>query len=240
MFQTVRQTILPKSLRGWIKLFSVAAMLLIGFAVLLLYSTPHWYVPLDPNDQRVIDTAERAQNVLLDLHNKLEQLPLGQRQWSITQDEVNCFLSVHNAEITGGGGHAGQIADPVVLFSPGQVTIAARVAGLPGRNASGGVMTVVVGIAAIPGAGTEETSVQITLQRATIGSLPVPASMLRDYIPQLSSLASAALAKSVDAATVDQLMRGQAAPVPFMYRKHLVHIKDIQVAEGRLTLAMGL
>jgi hypothetical protein len=238
--QTVRQSIIPKTLRGWVKLFLLAVVLVVGFALLLLYSTPRWYAPLDAKDPRVIDTAERAQNNILDLHNKLEQLPLGERQWSITQEEINSFLSVHSAEIAPRNGHSGQISDPIVILKPGQITVAARVAGVPGTGDGGGVVTLVVGVAAIPGSGTEPTAIQITLQSATMGSLPVPPSLVQEKVPQLSTVVSGALAKTVDAATVDQLLRGRAVPVPFVYRKRLVHIKDLQVTDGKLTLAMTL
>ncbi len=129
---------LPRTFRGWVGLLLILALAVIGFAVLLLYSTPHWYAPLDPTDKNVMDTAEHAQNVVLDLHNKLEELPLGERTWSITQDEINSYLAVSNHDATSPAAlRSGQVTDPIVIFKPDEMTLAARVAGVPGGGTGG-------------------------------------------------------------------------------------------------------
>src|SRR6185295_18861184 len=59
----------------------------------LVRTTPSWYRPLDPDDPGVVNTASRAQSLMIDLtssHN-------GPITWSITQDELNSLLSVITA-----------------------------------------------------------------------------------------------------------------------------------------------
>lgn len=230
----------PRTFRGWIYLLLGSGLALGAFCLLLLYTTPHWYRPLDPTDQRVMDAAERAQYVALDLHNKLEQLPLGQRSWSITQDQVNSFLAVRSGALDGATTlRAGHVTAPMVILRPGEILLAARIAGAPGGGSAGGVITVVAAVAALAPDGAGHTPIQVTLRGVKMGSLPVPASLIQEKMPDLAKAISAAISKSVDPALLNSLLAGQAVAVPIKYRKHTVYIKDIQVTDGQLTLVLS-
>jgi len=232
---------LPHTFRGWLLLVLGVGAALAGYATLLLYATPRWYQPLDPRNPQVIDTAERAQNVFLDLHNKIGRLPQGSQTWSITQDEINSFLAVQAAEgLDPARARLGQISGPMVILEDGALTVAARVAGVPARHQAGGVVTITAGVAARPAPDTGNTRLQVALQHVRLGALPVPATAVEDTIARFSAALAGATAHSVEPALITQLLQGQAVAVPLKYRKHLVQIQDIQITNGKLSITLAL
>src|SRR5437016_2717995 len=87
----------PRTLRGWLAASLTALFLVLSISWALSRATPPWYQPLDPSADTVIDDADRTQRLLLDLHNVVERVPLGEQTWTITQDQVNSLLAIRFA-----------------------------------------------------------------------------------------------------------------------------------------------
>jgi hypothetical protein len=237
------------------------AAVFVGLLVLtwaLSRMTPGWYQPLSPNEDWVIDNADRAEKLMLDLHNVVQRVPLGEQQWSIRQDEVNSLLAIRFAPPLNADGSRSApkvvplVSDPVVVFTPGKVTVAARSTRIPGSDPRGGVGSVVFSVGIVQDAQDGRMGL-VKLDSVWVGSLPVPRSLVNDRL----QAAMPSIIKAVEEAIelqlntrdtakiegyVEQAVRDVTAgnPFPLRYtidRKQIV-IKDLKVEDGRFTVVL--
>lgn len=232
------------------------------FGWLLARMTPSWYVPLDPADDNVMRTASRAQNLLyFDLRTAAERVPLGEQRWTITQDEVNSFLAVNIAPPLSPEGAGTRpppgpaqnpASDPFVVFSPGRITVCARIAKLPSGEPQGGVgsMTFSVGVISGPD-GTPMGQVKLT--RVWAGYLPVPRALLQAWLARQVPAMTEAVRRMVQlqfgtrdivkaAPIVQQIVQcaGEGRPFPLQYKvdnKEFL-IQELRVDDGALTVVL--
>jgi hypothetical protein len=246
--------VLPRTFGGW-ALLLLGLLLLAGLtAYLLARSTPAWYVLLDPTDQQVIDQAERAQRKLyLDLNNTLQAVPLGKHEWTITQDEINSLIAVHFADAnaaTTGGAAPPAVSGPIVVFTPGKITLAARTPKAPGGTPNGGVVSVVFSVRSTQAVDGSPAGV-IHIDGLWVGNLPVPRSFAQDRVqatlPQLIPAIERALSLRLGARRSDTVKHdvedtsrliaaGEPFPLEFKFDRRMVVIKEIRVDDGSLTI----
>ena len=254
------QGLLPRTRKGWAAL--VLAILMVGSicAFFMARGTPPWYQPLDASDQQVIDDAERAQRkIYLELNNTLQAVPLGEQKWTITQDEVNSLIAIHMAQAgdTTSKGKASipNVSDPVVVFTPGKITLAARTPKAPGSDPRGGVVSVVF---AVKGTLVTEGSPPVEVPAAEVrisglwvGNLPVPKSIAEDrvrallptLIPevertlnlQLGPRRTTSMMREVKG-TAQSIVDGEPFPLEFKFDRRSVVIREIRVDDGSLTI----
>jgi len=218
---------------------AVAAMVLIVIvAWMLMRMTPSWYVPLDPTSQHVIDLMERAQNSLdlrlgAKLHNAIESVPLGEQSWSISQDEVNALIASRHMS---GGGDGGPVTAPLVIFTPGKITLAARSKRIPSGHPDGGVGSVAVTI--LP-------TNAIRLCGAWLGRLPIPKSLVERRITSLAPEIVAAVQQQIalqvgsspNSKEIEPLILGilRGDPLPPIDANRII-IKAIRIDDGLFTI----
>jgi hypothetical protein len=252
-----RRRFLPRSWRGWLLLVCVCLLAVLGTAWILSRSAPPWYAPLDASDQRVIDLSDRGQAVLLDLHNKVQRVPIGEQTWTITQEELNSYIAIQFARLVdaGGAGPAPVVSQPAVIFSPGQVTVCARTTRLPSPHKLGGVASLVFDVRIVPGSGAADKPMGLVQLRGVwAGCLPVPQSLVETRLRALVPAITAAVQQAVQmqfneressqwTRAAEQLVHKAAVGEPFpleikVDRKHIA-VKDFQVEEGRFTVVMA-
>jgi hypothetical protein len=211
------------------------------FCIALLYSTPHWYQPLDPKAAATIDMSESAQYRLLDVHNTLERALVGPATWRITQDQINAFLAIDSGVNTALAEH-GAVA-PAVRFSKDTVGLCARVRGVPSLDPRGGVVTVQL---TVRGTGGPSPTAQISCDKVFINALRVPRSLLVDRLQPAVPALAAALPKALShlrirlphdvdpTVLVRQLLAGESFPARFSYRNRPMHSETLTVSDGAL------
>jgi len=238
---------LPRTLRQWLlSIFVVLLLVVVVVAWLLMRVTPSWYVPLDPTSQRVIDLMERAQNNLdirlgANLHNALGKVPLGEQSWSISQDEVNALLALHREM----GGEL-PISNPLVRFTPGKITLAARHKDIPSGHSEGGVCSVVFTVLHTPAKSPSEPPVNVVkIHRAWLGRLPIPKSIVERWLASITPEIVAAVEQQIQLqagassqikgveSLITDLLSGQPLPA---IEQHRIIIKAIHVEDGMLTI----
>jgi hypothetical protein len=250
-----RLRFLPRTWRGWLlTFFSVVLLVLLG-TWLLSRSAPPWYQPLDASDQRVIDLSDRGQAILLDLHNKVQRVPTGEQTWTISQDELNSYIAIQFARglDTRGNGAPPLVSAPLVLFSPGRVTVSARTTRLPSPNKDGGVGSLVFDVGTVPST-DGKTMGLVKLTGVWAGCLPVPRSVvdtrLRAMVPTITAAIQQAAQTQFNLRESSQWSReadevvhkasaGEPFPLEFKVDRKQLVIRAIRVEEGRFTLVMG-
>ena len=257
---------LPQSKRGWGLTIAGLLIVLVMVAWGLSRRTPSWYQPLDGSEMAAIDAAEGFQRkVTFELHNTLERVPLGEQRWMITQEEINSWLAVRFGESDAGGAGAGaggaatrangaKVSQPMVVFSPGKVTVAVRTTLAPGggdgRGNSGGVVSLVFRVKTQEGAdGKAEGMIEV--DGAWLGSLPVPKFLvqrkIQAAIPTVMPVLERALAVQLGTKRADGLMpdvrgttaavmRGEPFPLQFTFDRRKVVMREITVEEGKLMI----
>jgi hypothetical protein len=250
-------------LHNWRGRFAWATALVVLTLVtcwLLVRATPSWYRPMDPRDQGVIDTMSRATLlVTTELNNAVQRVPLGEQHWSISQDEINCFLAADTAPPLNADGTPtaldaarNPITDPFVIFKKGQVTVAARYIKLPGDDPQGGVgsMTFSVGMAR----GADGSSMGLVkLLSVHAGYMPVPRSFvtsrMRAMAPTLATVATEAAqiqsnghhsesSQVIIGQIIHSLVNGEPFPLRYNIDRKDVVIKEFVVEDGRFSLVL--
>jgi len=216
------------------RLFIAFALLalLTFIAWTLMRMTPSWYVPLDPTSQHVIDLMERAQNSLdlrlgAKLHNAIESVPLDEQSWSISQDEVNALIASRRV---------GDGAAPLVIFTPGKITFAARSKRIPSSHPDGGVGSIVI---------TISPNNAIKLHRARLGRLPIPKFLVERRLTALApeiivavqqqillQVGSAPNTQDIEP-IITNILRGN--PLPPIDANRII-IKAIRIDDGLFTI----
>ena len=253
----------PRTLRSWLLYAAGTGIILLVFAWMLSRMTPSWYQPLNADDVRVIDFADNAQKRALELHNTIGRVPLGEQKWMIAQDEINGFMAIRfapplNADGTRGtAGGAGRpepvVSGPVVIFTPGKVTVSARTTRISNSNPKGGIGSMVFSVGIIKGADGKEMGL-VKLTGVWVGCLPVPKSIVQSrvhaMIPSIAEAVQQAIQLNLnlhDASNwtpyVEQVIRaaGEGQPFPLEYtvdHKHIV-IKELRVDEGAFTVVLA-
>jgi hypothetical protein len=257
----------PRTWRGWLATLAVVVVALLATGWILARMTPSWYAQalLDPNDIDVMDNAERAQKLLyFELHNAIERVPVSEQTWTITQDEINSFLAVQFAQLQparpsreistqSSATRQALVSDPLVVFTPGKVTISARSPRLPGSDSRGGVGSVVFSVGIVNAPDGQPMGI-VKLTSVWIGNLPVPRSLVEGRIKTVAPSIVAAVEEAVrlrmntsDASKmvpyVDEIVSDvtQARPFPLkqaMGSKRFV-IKDLRVDQGQLTVVLA-
>jgi hypothetical protein len=223
-------------------------------AWLMARSTPRWYQPLDPNDDGVSAEASHAQNLMAELNNSVQRVPLGDQRWTITQNELNSLLAVYAHTALDQVGNP--ISDPYVRFENGKVTIAARSTRLPSGYAQGGVGSVSFSVGIVAGSDGAPKGLA-RLESVHVGVLTVPKSLVES---RLRAVLPAIVTAAVDAgrqlgtgsrsnpghnfdAMIEQVVRAivMGEPFPLQYRidRRDVIIKELKVEDGRFTIVVG-
>jgi hypothetical protein len=263
-----RRSLLSKlRLASWRQRFEwLLGMLLVAVLVCWYLSrmTPSWYAPLSATDDNVMRLASRAQNLLyFELRNTAERVPLGEQRWTITQDEANSFLAVNTAPPTAGSGgdmtrpaadpSKTLVSDPFVIFSPGQVTVCARISKLPGGDPQGGVGSLTFSVGVVVGPDGQPMG-QIKLLKVWAGNMPVPRSLLDPWLAQQASGMTQAVQRMAqlqfgvrDVAKTEPILQqivhgiGEGRPFPLQYKvdnKEFL-IKELRVDDGALTVVLA-
>jgi hypothetical protein len=255
MKQSVLATLAPppRKRRRWWLYVLVALVLLAGYGILLLYSVPAWYRPLDPTAEDTQIMVDRTQEVLLNLHNALEGTSVGPQQWEISQDQINALLAVTFRPESTLGQQLHKIGGlgakrPMVVFLPGRVGICTMAEKLPGRG-EGGVVSV-FGEIRIEQNSTPPMG-QLVLTSLQAGALPLPTRMADERLRQALRKAAPAVqdtlssfGKTVDnPQTVnefntmfDLIAKGERFPLNFTYRRHKVRVQAVEVTQGKITV----
>jgi hypothetical protein len=248
----------PRGWRGWLAACGGFFLTLLLVCWVLSRMTPRWYFPLDPTDLAVIDNSDRAQKLMLQLHNIVQRVPLGEQRWSISQDELNSQLAILCAPPLNADGSRTPpvkpafISDPVVIFTPGKVTVAARCTRIPSGDPRGGVASAVFSVGLMDGGQGKQMGL-VKLDSVWVGYLPVPRSLvqrqLQAYMPEIVKAVQERITMQVSARDVARVQEyveevvqdvTQARPFPLQYtvdRKQLV-IKQLQVDDGQFSLAL--
>jgi hypothetical protein len=230
-------------------------LLVLGGTWLLSRSAPPWYEPLDATDQRVIDLSDRGQAILLDLHNKVQRVPTGEQAWTITQDELNSYVAIQFARALDAraGGEPPVVSAPVVVFTPGKVTVAARTTRLPSPNRDGGVATLVFDVGTVPST-DGKTMGLVKLTGVWAGMLPLPRSAVDTRLQALVPTITAAIQQAAQAQfnlrestqwtraaedVVHKASVGEPFPLEFKVDRKQLVIRDLRVEEGKFTVVMG-
>jgi len=232
--------------RRWILIVLALLIVLAVVGWVLVRMTPSWYVPLDPTSQRVIDLMEQAQNSLdirlsARLHNAMESVPLGEQSWSISQDEVNALIASRSEGWKGGG-----VTGPLVVFTPGKITLAARSKHIPSGNSDGGVGSVVISVLHTPAETPFDLSSNaIKIHGAWLGCLPVPKSIVESRLAAMAPEIIAAVqlqmrlqvGSSQQLKNIEPVLTGifRGEPLPPIDPRRVV-IKEIRVDDGVLTI----
>ncbi len=242
---------------GWAGGLLVLAVL-IGW--LLVRVTPGWYRPMTPLDQGVIDTKSGAQMLLAELNNAAQRVPLGDQRWSITQDEINCFLATDTAPPLNADGTPtafdparNPITDPFVVLKKGQVTVAARLTKLPGDDPQGGVGSLTFSVGMVRGGdGSAMGLVKLTSVHA--GYMPVPRSLVTSRMQALAptlitvgnEVAQIQLnghhpdaSQAMIGQVIQSMINGESFPLRYRFDGKDVLIKDFAVEDGRFTVVLG-
>ena len=104
----------------------------------LALTDPDWYHPMtidDPGFQQLVDDPR----LVTDAHNAVERVPLGDQSFTVQQDQLNATITATLS--LEAAGHIARDASPVIYFSPGRITLSARVNRLPSATAAAGVIT---------------------------------------------------------------------------------------------------
>jgi len=222
----------------------MALALLVVLAViawLLIRMTPSWYVPFDSTSQHAIDLMDRAQLRLgSKLHNAMESVPVGEQSWSISQDEVNALIAARRGSLP--------VTGPLVIFTPGKITLAARSKYIPSGNPDGGVGSVVIRILHTPAQSPSELPANaIKIHSVWLGYLPVPkaivesrlASMAPEIVAAVQQQMSLQAGASPRIQKIEPTLTGvlYGEPLPeFTYNQRQIIIKEIRVDEGLFTI----
>lgn len=246
MAHTVSTTrrLFPRTLRGWALAFLGGLLL----ALLVLWwsaaRTPGWYRPPAGDDPAVIDAASRFE--LRSFSNNVHQI-------RVLQNELNAFLAVRYGQYE--GQKAPPISGPMVIFSPGAFTICARANKLPGIGS--GVLALTFTAELLPPDPAAETAsrVQIRLRSASLGSLPLPTSMVRQRLaPEILRLAPlieqatlvspeagrrrSDIAPEEISALLGHIAREAPFAVPMKVGRYPVRIESLQLHRGELVLGL--
>lgn len=238
-----------KKRRIWAALILLSLIIVVLFSLLLLYSTPTWYQPRDGKDLAVIDDAELFQKRIFDLQNKLQATPLGEQTWIIEERVINAFLAIQYGSHEGGG-TVPKYSGPMVHFVPGNVIVAVRTPKVPGRDHYGGVATVTLRVRTVAPDATAKTPGnmgQIFVEGVTLGSLPVPSSIVADKLknmapafePMLRNALSMHNAEEELPMAMDILtrgLRGEPFPMSFNFRRRPITVKEIRVTDGQFSI----
>ena len=222
-------------------------MILVAFLVLWIAArrTPTWYRPLDTEDPRVAELYDRAQKLIaFELRTAAERVPLGEQRWTITQDEINSFLGTLDEHLDPNA----PFGDPFVSFTPGTITVAARVKKLPGDNPNGGVGSLTFSVGVVRDGPKPMGLVKLTAVH--VGYLSVPPSMVEDRLRAGFPTIAGAVNHVIDVqlsghnpeAIEDSLkIAAEQKPFPleFKFDKKSVVIKDLIVADGSFTLVLA-
>jgi hypothetical protein len=256
-----RRRLVPRTWRGWLGVAGLVVGVVLVTAWGFARATPGWYQPLDPQDDGVIDTADHAQKRLLDLHNVIGRVPLGEQRWSITQDEINSLLAIRFAPpLTADGGRQAPakpavVSGPVVVFTPGKVTVSARTTRSPVLGVgdpAGGVVSVVFSVGIVRGADGTDMGL-VKLDGVWLGLLPVPRGLLEGRLRALMPMITAAVEEAIelqlngrDTAKImpyaEEVVRSVTEAKPFPLRhaidKKQIVIRELRVAEGSFSTVL--
>lgn len=267
---------LPPTRRRWkfrhYLLLALAILILLGImAVYLLNRIPTWYQPMHLTDTNVDLVAEAAQERLVEFGNRVQNAPMANGVWTITQDQINALIAVRFAETRSstrmagrgpeGGTSINEITDPMVIFSPNVIRLAARTPILPGGGKVGGVGSLTLTVITLPpdvrpGAGRRMSGNQLGIKvtGVSINSLPLPnwviQQKLDETIPKLSASIRQLLVSNIGNRAdhympainqwLDHAKRGEPfTPLLVTEGDRPFAIKNIQVDEGILTIEVG-
>ncbi len=107
----------PRRWKLWSGLLLLALATGAVVSTALLYSTPDWYRPMSPTDAGMAELQGSAQVRVAELGNRFDNAAFAEYTWSITQDEINAELAVPTVRWP--------VSSPMVIFSPGHVTVCA-------------------------------------------------------------------------------------------------------------------
>lgn len=237
--------------------FLLVSSLLIGY---LLYRTPSWYQPTHITDPDIDATADAAQLRIVELANQVQNAPVKSFTWSITQNQINSLIAVRVATNRPNTNpseapSSDQITDPMVYFSPGKITLAARSTRIPSSDSQGGVGSLAITLETlVPESGTGNNQVRIAVEGLAVNSLPLPRWVIKNQIDKAGPL----LVREVRRIMVsnmgnkaehfmpdiidwlDHAQRGEPF-TPQLKTEGLrpFALKEIRVDQGKLTLRIG-
>ena len=171
--------------RSWRAYFLLVVVLLVIFlsiAAFLATRTPDWYHPMDAHNPEVAMTGDHFQKYdWISDRTQLERAAFGHDETIVLKEEVlNAFLAVtflpyENSDKA--------VSGPVVVFTPGHITIAGRVKGIPGIGS--GVLSLSFHCEVSPPptpTADPSTQFRLVLDTASIGALRLPCWLVRQRL----------------------------------------------------------
>jgi hypothetical protein len=181
--------------KHWLGIAAALLLILLITSWFLMRATPSWYTPMDPTSLATIDLATRAQENKLhhgvELHNALENVMNGEQPWTLDQDEINALIAINSRDNL-------PVTSPMVIFTPGKITLAARSKKIPSSDPAGGVGSIVFTVKTFPAAdSSSKPRIQIRVNSAWLGRLPVPKSLVESRIPSLTPMVVKAVQREI-------------------------------------------
>ena len=240
--------------KGRIVLLSVVALIIAGVitAYILASRVPSDYKPMRLTVAEKDAAMREFRRRLMEFNNE------GQKNepfdWTLTQNQLNRYLDSMDEIAVQGGAKAGAVhramesiglAEPAVVLDDGQVRIVAR--SLQYKK----IVSLNIGLRLGP-----DGRLRVGIESASIGQLPMPASLVRSVIGRLRAKLSKAVGETTSAPAMGGLdssqvglvlqrlisaIDGEPIPTEMTWRiqtRKRVRVTRIDIADGKLTLHM--
>ncbi len=213
---------------SWLGIALLVSLLLVVVVALLTAMTPSWYAPLHAGRRRVLNLADSAERVLLQLRNEIDNPARKTITWTISQAQINSLLAVRYSAPASAQSTA-VFVGPFVRLTHGRITLAIRDMHLPFHS----VASLTIGIRSIPPVPSGAPEAHISLEAVHIGWVPIPRSkvlgVLHQRLKEVAPLITQTLARYAGS-------RYAAAETPqiLQYIQHAMHGKPFP-----LTLRAG-
>lgn len=216
---------------SWLGIALILSLLLTGLVALLTAMTPSWYAPLQPGQRRVLNLADAAERVLLQLRNEIGNPARKTITWTITQSQINSLLAVRYSVPPSAGAKVA-FAGPFVRLNHGRITLAIRDMHLPFHS----VASVTIGLQSILTHTPGLAKAQVKLEAVHIGLVPVPRAkvlgVLHQRLKEIAPLVTQTLARYAGSQYA-----ASETPQILQYIQHAMHGKPFPLtlrAAGRI------
>ncbi len=154
---------------SWLGIALLVSLLLGSVVALLTAVTPSWYAPLHAGRRRVLNLADTAERVLLQLRNQIGNPARQTITWSITQAQINSLLAVRYSTPPSARSKVAFVG-PFVRLTRGRITLAIRDMHLPFHS----VASVTVAMSSIPVSKNGVAEAHVELEAVHVGLIPIP------------------------------------------------------------------